>query len=309
MRILVLGGSGMVGRNFMEHPGSVVFEIIAPSRKELDLFNYPAVESFVRSCGPDLILNAAGRVGGIQANMREPLAYFLENLDLGRNIIWAGRQAGVKKLLNLGSSCMYPRNAANPLREEMVLTGELEPTNEGYALAKIAAARFCRYINAEDSSFEYKTLIPCNLYGRWDDFDLHRAHLVPSIIHKVHRAKMEGQGEVVIWGDGRARREFMYAGDLADCLIHALHNFAELPEMMNVGPGRDSTIDEYYAAAAGVIGYRGDFVHDLSRPAGMRQKLVDITRLTNFGWQAKTDLQSGIEKTYEFYLSRGSALT
>lgn len=308
MRILLLGGTGMVGKNFLEHPGSASFEIIAPSRKELDLFDYSAVESFMRSCRPDLILNAAGRVGGIQANMREPVAFFLENLDLGRNIIWAGRRAGVKKLLNLGSSCMYPRNAGNPLREEAVLTGELEPTNEGYALAKIAAARFCRYINAEDSSFEYKTLIPCNLYGRWDDFDPGRAHLVPAIIHKVHGAKTEGREEVVIWGDGRARREFMYAGDLADCLINALQNFAKLPEMMNVGPGRDRTVDDYYAAAAAVIGYSGTFVHDLSRAAGMRQKLVDITRLTAFGWRAKTDLQAGLEKTYEFYLSRGSAL-
>lgn len=308
MRILLLGATGMVGRNFLEHPGSASFEIIAPSRRELNLFDYPAVESFMRSCQPDLILNAAGRVGGIQANIREPVHFFLENLDLGRNIIWAARQTGIKKVINLGSSCMYPRGAENPLREEAVLTGELEPTNEGYALAKIATARFCRYLNVEDSSFEYKTIIPCNLYGCWDNFDPDKAHLIPSIIHKLHRAKIRGENEVVIWGDGTARREFMYAGDLADCLIYALQNFLELPEMMNVGPGCDRTIDDYYAAAADVIGYRGGVVHDLSKPSGMQRKLVDISRQIKFGWQAKTDLKSGLKKTYEFYLSKGSAL-
>ena len=292
----------MVGRNVLEHSEIGEFEILAPSSNELDLRDFNAVTSYLNKHRPDMVIHAAGKVGGIQANMREPVSFLMDNLDMGRNIVWAARVTGIKRLINLGSSCMYPRNHSEPLREEMVLKGELEPTNEGYALAKVVTARLCEYIMREDASYQYKTLIPCNIYGRHDKFDPAHSHLVPAIIHKVHQAKQSGMENVEIWGDGTARREFMYAGDLADAMVRAIKKFDTLPNYMNVGLGHDYTIDEYYQAAANVMGYTGRFVHDVSKPVGMARKLVSVERQQAWGWTARHELSDGIEKTYSFYL-------
>lgn len=301
-RILLTGGGGMVGRNVLEHPGIGEFEVLAPRSSELDLRDFSVVQAYLGKHRPQLVIHAAGKVGGIQANMREPVGFLMDNLDMGRNIVWAAQQAGIKRLINLGSSCMYPRNHCEPLREEMVLKGELEPTNEGYALAKVVTARLCEYITREDASFQYKTLIPCNLYGRHDKFDPSHSHLVPAIIHKMHQAKQSGIQAVDIWGDGNARREFMYAGDLADVVLRAVVHFDTLPSCMNVGLGHDHTINEYYAAAAEVMGYSGTFIHDLSKPVGMARKLVSVERQKAWGWTAHHTLRAGIEQTYGFYL-------
>jgi GDP-L-fucose synthase len=303
-RVLLTGAGGMVGRNLLEHPAIKDFDVLAPRSAELDLCDFSAVQEYLSKHQPEFVIHGAGKVGGIQANMREPVGFLLENLDIGRNIVLASYQCGVKRLLNLGSSCMYPCNFEEPLKEEMVLKGELEPTNEGYALAKVVTARFCDYIGREDSSYQYKTLIPCNLYGRYDKFDPQRSHLLPAIIHKVHMAKQSGQKTVEIWGDGSARREFMYAGDLADVVVRAINNFKTLPTYMNVGLGYDFTINQYYQAAAEVMGYTGSFIHDLSMPVGMARKLVSVERQLSWGWEAKTSLQLGIEKTYEYYLEK-----
>lgn len=302
MRILLTGASGMVGRNVLEHPSIREFNILAPRSSELDLRNFSDVHAYLCEHQPDMVIHAAGKVGGIQANMREPVGFLMDNLDMGRNIVWAAHQVGIKRLINLGSSCMYPRNHSEPLREEMVLKGELEPTNEGYALAKVVTARLCEYITREDVSYEYKTLIPCNIYGPHDKFDPVHSHLVPAIIHKVHQAKQSGQQAVEIWGDGSARREFMYAGDLADAIVRAINKFDTLPVYMNLGLGHDYTINEYYQAAAEVMGYTGGFVHDLSKPVGMARKLVNVERQQAWGWSASHDLHEGIEKTYNDYL-------
>ncbi|MDE2107374.1 MAG: GDP-L-fucose synthase [Patescibacteria group bacterium] len=302
MKILLTGAGGMVGKNFLEHPQINEFEVLAPHSKELDLRDFAAVQAFLDEYRPDMVINAAGKVGGIQANMREPVGFLLENLDIGRNIVWASRKNGVKRLINLGSSCMYPRNHNGHLGEELVLKGELEPTNEGYALAKIVTARLCEYISRENGFFQYKTLIPCNLYGRHDKFDPVHSHLIPAIIHKVHQAKVVGDDQVEIWGDGMARREFMYAEDLVDLLFRAVKEFDTLPMIMNVGLGHDYSINEYYQAAADIMGYRGSFVHDLTKPVGMMRKLLNIDRQKSWGWTAKHTLRSGIEKTYDFYL-------
>ncbi len=302
LRILLTGGGGMVGRNLLEHSGIDEFDMIAPNSRQLDLRDYHAVQSYLKKYQPDMVIHAAGKVGGIHANMREPVSFLMDNLDMGRNIVWAAHQSGVKKLINLGSSCMFPCNYTEPLKEEMVLKGELESTNEGYALAKIVTARLCEYVMKENGDYQYKTLIPCNIYGRFDKFDPAHSHLLPAIIHKIHQAKLSGSSSVEIWGDGGAKREFMYAGDLANAIFQAINHFDTLPNYLNLGLGHDYTINEYYDAVAKVIGYKGNFVHDVSKPVGMARKLLDIEKQTVWGWQAKTSLQVGINKTYEFYL-------
>ncbi len=301
-RIFLTGGSGMVGQNLLEHPGVRDWDFVSPSSRELDLTDYSATRKFIKQVKPDIVIHSAGRVGGIQANMAHPVDFLVTNFDLGRNVILAARDAGVSKLLNLASSCMYPRAAANPLPESLILQGELEPTNEGYALAKIFATRLCEYIVRENPALQYKTLIPCNLFGRHDKFDPRHSHLIPAIIHKVHQAKLQGADTVDIWGDGSARREFLYAGDLADAVMRALSNFESVPSLMNIGLGQDFTINEYYATVAKVVGWRGRFVHDLSKPVGMKQKLVDSARQRDWGWTPITTLEAGIAKAYTFYL-------
>jgi GDP-L-fucose synthase len=298
---MITGGGGMVGKNILEHTAMNKHEPFAPLRSELDLSDFAAVEKYMGRIRPDLVIHAAGKVGGIQANMREPVNFLLENMDMGRNVVWAARKCGVRRLINLGSSCMYPRNAVNPLKEEMILQGELEPTNEGYALAKIAVSRLCSYISRESSEFSYKTIVPCNLYGRWDKFSPEHSHMIPAVIRKLHLAKLNGDQTVEIWGDGTARREFMYAGDVAACIHRAVEEFDTLPELMNVGLGNDYSINDYYQAAAEVVGYKGSFTHDLTKPVGMACKLVDISRMTTWGWKPATSLKDGLAATYEFF--------
>ncbi len=302
MRILLTGGSGMVGKNILEHPASRAHELLAPSSREMNLLDRTSTFEFVQKTKPDLIIHCAGRVGGIQANMAHPVAFLIENLDMARNVIGAAAEVGVLKLLNMGSSCMYPRNAPNPLTEDLVLKGELEPTNEGYAIAKVFAARFGSYLMRERKELQYKTLIPCNLYGRHDKFDPKHSHLIPAVIHKVYTAKKESASHVEIWGDGEARREFMDAADLADFVYFALDRFQELPELTNVGLGFDHSINDYYRAVAKVIGYTGPFQHDLTKPVGMKQKLVSVDQAARMGWKASTSLEAGIKKAYDFYL-------
>lgn len=302
MLVMLTGGSGLVGKNFIERTVGADFDVVAPTRQELDLLDFPAVQAYMKKLQPTMVVHAAGLVGGIHANMKQPVRFLMENLDMGRNVVWAARQSGVMQLINLGSSCMYPRLAPNPLAEEALLTGELEPTNEGYALAKITVARLCEYITRENQDFKYKTLIPCNLYGRWDKFDPSHSHLIAAIIHKVHEAMKTGKDEVDIWGDGNSRREFLYAADLADCIVHALHHFDVMPSLMNVGPGIDCTINEYYKAVADIVGYKGRFVHDLTKPVGMKQKVVSVSKLNNWGWRSATSLENGLKATYDYYL-------
>lgn len=302
MKILITGAKGMVGKNLLDHPSIKNFHILAPSRNELDLKNFPSVYKYLIAEKPDLIIHAAGKVGGIQANVREPVTFLMDNLEIGRNIVWAAKTSDIKKLINLGSSCMYPRNHMDSLTESMILTGELEPTNEGYALAKVVTARLCDYIRIEDETFQYKTIIPCNLYGHYDKFDPLNSHLIPAIIHKMHMAKINEIPSVEIWGDGTARREFMYAGDLADALIRAVSHFDTLPNNMNIGLGYDYSINDYYQTVAQVINYHGEFIYDKNKPVGMTRKLLNVDKQLVWGWTAKNNLQDGISKTYDYYL-------
>jgi GDP-L-fucose synthase len=301
MKILLTGGSGMVGKNILEYSKKEEYTFLAPSSKELNLLDYNSVDTFIKENNPEFIIHAAGKVGGIQANIAAPVNFLVDNMDMGRNIIMAAKNNSIKNLLNLSSSCMYPRNAENPLSEDLILKGELEPTNEGYAIAKAMTTRLCEYIMKEDLDKNYKTVIPCNLYGKYDKFDPKNSHMIPAVIRKIHEAKELGSAEIDIWGDGLARREFMYAADLANFIFYAIPNFKEMPQNINVGLGKDYSINEYYKSIANIIGFKGSFVHDLTKPIGMKQKLIDDTRLKAFGWSSKTSLQEGLTKTFEFY--------
>lgn len=302
-RIFVTGASGMVGRNLLDLFKSTNHEVLAPSSTSVNLLDQAGTLGWLRANRPDVIIHCAGHVGGIQANIREPVAFLTRNLTIGQNLLLSAREAEVQTVLNLGSSCMYPRNSPEALREEDVLSGPLEPTNEGYALAKCVAARLCSYMRAENPALQYKTLIPCNLYGRYDKFNPKASHLVPAVIRKLHVARMTGQREVEIWGDGTARREFMFAGDLAEGVLFCLDRVEALPGDLNVGVGTDLSVREYYEIAADVVGYDGNFVFDTSRPVGMMRKLLDVSRQRHLGWAPRTELREGIRQAYEYFLN------
>jgi GDP-L-fucose synthase len=266
MRILLTGGTGMVGRNLLEHVAAGAFDIISPGRSDLDLVDRQAVRDFLCNVRPHAVVHTAGKVGGIQANIREMSSFMVENATIGSNVILGAFETGVDKVINLGSSCMYPRDVDGLLVEDKLLTGELEPTNEGYALAKNFTARLCHYINRENPGVRYRTLIPSNLYGRWDHYrDLERSHLMAAIVTKVEEAIRKGDDEITIWGTGI-----------------------------------DHSVTECYEAVAEIAGYAGRFVYDRSKPDGMKRKLMDVSKLKTLGWTAKTDLRSGISRAIAF---------
>ena len=301
--ILLTGGSGMVGSNIINHNFSQNYKILSPTSSDLNLLNYKDLEDYIKFNKPELVIHAAGIVGGIKANINYPVKFLVDNMQMGLNILMASKTQKVKKFINLSSSCMYPKNARNPLLEDSILKGELEPTNEGYALSKITSTKLCEYISREDSSFLYKTVIPCNLYGKYDDFNYESSHMIPGVIRKIYDAKNKNLEFVNIWGDGLARREFMYAADIADFIYYAIENFVKMPQNINVGLGLDYSIIDYYKIIADVIGYKGKFNHDMSKPTGMKKKLIDIKRLNEFGWSHRTSLELGIKKTYDYFLN------
>jgi GDP-L-fucose synthase len=302
MKMLITGSNGMVGHNLLENENITKNDTFKPSSSELNLLNYNDVYNFLKDTKPDIIIHCAGKVGGIQANMNDLYGFFTDNAVMGINVVKAAKEHGIKRLLNLSSSCVYPRNCKNPLKEEYILTGELEPTNEGYALAKLSVQKMCEYISREHYGYLYKTLIPCNLYGRWDKFDDGNSHMIPAVIKKTHDAVKTGKNNIEIWGDGSARREFMYAADLASCIAKTIEKFEYTPNIMNIGLGFDYSINEYYETIKNVLGYKGNFTYDESKPVGMKQKLLDITRQIQFGWQPPTSLEEGIKKTYLYFL-------
>ena len=290
----------MVGRNAAEMLIEEGFKILTPTRSELDLIDSAEVTRYFKSNQIDIVLHAAGIVGGIQANIEKPYSFLFTNAQIALNVINASIECGIKRLINLGSSCMYPKDYQGELTEDLVLTGPLEPTNEGYAIAKIMASKLCDYAQSE-FGFSYKTLIPCNLYGKYDNFHPVESHMIPAVIRKIHEA-FEKNHSVEIWGTGEARREFMFVEDLIDFIIWALNNYDRLPNLINVGLGQDYTIKEYYQFIAEVIGFKGDFTHDLTKPEGMKRKLCSIQKQSQLGWKPKHSLKEGLEKTYQYYI-------
>jgi GDP-L-fucose synthase len=298
--VLITGSTGMVGRNAAEKLSASGFNILTPTRSQLNLMNFAEVRSYFMANQIDIVLHAAGLVGGIQANIERPYSFLSINAQIALNVINASIECGIKRLINLGSSCMYPKDCQDELTEDLILTGPLEPTNEGYAIAKIVASKLCDYAQSE-FGLSYKTLIPCNLYGRYDNFDPIRSHMIPAAIRKVHEASQRNDA-VEIWGTGEARREFMFVEDLIDFIVWSLDNYNQLPTLINIGLGHDYSILEYYRSVADVIGFKGVFKHDLTKTEGMQRKLCSIQRQNQLGWKPKHSLKEGLEKTYQYYL-------
>jgi len=299
-KIYVAGHRGMVGSAILRRlKQEDCKRLICRTSVELDLCKQQEVDAFFSSERPEYVFLAAARVGGIYANQHYPADFIRNNLQIQTNVIDAAYRYGVKKLLFLGSSCIYPRHAPRPIREEHLLTGKLEPTNEWYAIAKIAGIKMCQAYRRQYGC-NFISAMPTNLFGINDHFDLQNSHVLPALIRKFHEAKLAHASEVVVWGSGAPRREFMYVDDLADAAVFLMRCY-EGEQHINVGAGKDISIRELAELVKDIVGFNGNIVQDTSRPDGMPLKLMDSSRLHALGWKAKTGIRQGIEQTYRWY--------
>jgi GDP-L-fucose synthase len=298
-RIFVAGHRGMVGSALMRRLAREDCELLTIDRAELDLRRQADVERWMARCRPDGVIVAAARVGGIAANAREPYEFLYDNLMIGANLIAAAAAAGVEKLLFLGSSCIYPRLAEQPVREDQLLTGPLEPTNEAYAIAKIAALMLARSLNIEHGR-RFITAMPTNLYGPGDNFDPATSHVLPALMRRIHAAKETGDATVRIWGSGAPLREFLHVDDLAEACLLVLRRYDEASHI-NIGSGEEVSIRQLAETIAGVVGYRGDFVFDRSKPDGAPRKLLAADRIRALGWRPRVTLAEGIAAIYPLW--------
>jgi len=299
--VIVFGGSGMVGSNLKIQSKNSDLNFFFPTRKEVDLNHKGQILRYLEKFNNNsLIINLAGKVGGIKANMDNNYGFLLENTSINLNLIDCAYKSQKPFFLNISSSCIYPKDHSGLLAENHLLTSKLEPTNEGYALAKISALKACYYISSQ-SDFNYKTIIPCNLYGPYDKFD-ENAHMIPAVIKRIYEAKKNGKNEIEMWGDGSARREFMYVEDFVGFLIYASNSFDKLPLIMNLGLGEDYTISQYYESIIKVINYQGEIKKNLNQPIGMKKKQVNTSFQKQLGWKPKFSLENGIKKTFKYFL-------
>jgi len=299
-RIYVAGHTGLAGsaiRRRLEHLG--YRNLVLERRSELDLRHQAAVEQFFAAERPEYVFLAAARVGGILANSSYPADFIYDNLVVQTNVIEAARRFETRKLLFLGSSCVYPRLAPQPIKEEYLLTGELEPTNQWYAISKIAGIKLCQAFHRQ-YGFPAISLMPTNLYGPGETYHPRNSHVLPALLQRIHRARLAGEPEVVVWGTGEPRREFLYVDDFADAAVFLMQHY-DSPEIINVGTGVDISIADLARLIARVTGYRGAIVFDPAKPDGMPRKLLDVSKLAALGWKATTGLEEGIRRTYESF--------
>jgi len=308
LKVFVAGHKGLVGSALcrtLKLRGCQ--KIIAKTRAELNLLNAAAVDDFFNSHKPDLVYLAAAKVGGIYANNTYPADFILDNLKVQNNVIESSWRHGVKKLLFLGSSCIYPKLAPQPMKEEYLLTSPLEPTNEPYAIAKIAGIKLCSAMNRQYGT-DYISVMPTNLYGPNDNYHKENAHVLPMLVRRFHEAKIEQQDSVIVWGTGTPKREFLYVDDMAEACVFLMENYSakDIGELINIGTGTDCTIREIAEIVKDVVGYQGNLVFDPARPDGTPRKLLDVTRLHNLGWRHKTSLREGLVATYKDFLENAS---
>jgi len=301
-RVFVAGHRGLVGSAICRRLQSEGIEAIVATRSELDLADQRAVEAWFEQHAIDQVYMAAAKVGGIHANDTYPAEFLRDNLVIQTNVIHAAWKHGVSKLLFLGSSCIYPKLAAQPMVEDSLLTGPLEPTNEWYAIAKIAGIKMCQAYRKQ-YGFDAISVMPTNLYGPGDNFDLENSHVLPALIRKFHEAKAAGAESVEVWGSGTPRREFLHVDDLADACVFLMQNYSS-PDIVNVGWGKDISIAELADLISGVVGFGGGLEFDPSKPDGTPRKLLDTSRLTALGWQPRIELEAGIASTYDWYRSK-----
>jgi nucleoside-diphosphate-sugar epimerase len=309
-RIFVAGHHGMVGRALLRRLTSKKCQIITAGRDVLDLKEQNAVREYFQATRPDIVVLAAAKVGGIAANKNFPAQFIYDNLMIEANVIHQAYKAGVQRLLFLGSSCIYPRDASQPMSEDQLLSGQLEPTNEPYAIAKIAGIKLCESYNRQYGT-DYRSIMPTNLYGPDDNFHPDHSHVVPALIRRFHTAVHSGQNKVTIWGSGTPRREFLHVDDMADASLFVLDlpketygaNTAPMLSHINVGTGQDISILELAQMIAKVTGFSGTIVTDRSKPDGPIRKVMDVRKLTQLGWRAHISLHEGIEQTYRWYLN------
>lgn len=300
-KIYVAGHRGMVGAAVVRALKQEGFtNILGKSSAELDLRNQQAVHDFFSTEKPDVVIDAAARVGGILANNNYPYQFLMENMQIQNNLIDASVKFNVDKFIFLGSSCIYPKHAPQPLKEEYLLTDSLESTNEWYAIAKISGVKACEAIRKQFGK-DYVSLMPTNLYGYFDNFDLKTSHVLPAMIRKFHEAKLNHHADVTLWGSGTPMREFLFVDDLANAVRFALEN--ELPEhLYNVGTGKDITIKTLAETIQKIVGHQGEIVWDSSKPDGTPRKLMDVSKMKNLGWEYSVELEEGIKMTYEWFL-------
>jgi GDP-L-fucose synthase len=301
-KIFVAGHSGMVGSAVVRRLKELGYNnLILKSRKELDLTNQFQVSQFFHFENPDYVFLCAAKVGGIKANNDYKADFIYQNLMIQSNVINSSRNSGVKKLIFLGSSCIYPKLSQQPIKEEYLLNGHLEPTNDSYAIAKISGIKMCQSYNQQYGT-NFICLMPTNLYGPNDNYDLNNSHVLPAMIRKFHEAKLENKDKVEIWGTGSPMREFLYVDDLADACIFLMNNYNS-SEIINIGTGLDITIKDLAQVVKEVVGFTGDIYFNTDMPDGTPRKLLDVSKLSNLGWSYKTSLREGIEKTYKHYVS------
>jgi GDP-L-fucose synthase len=300
-KIYVAGHRGLVGSALLRALQSRGYErIVLRSRAELDLTRQEAVQAFFERERPDAVILAAARVGGIHANNSRPGEFIRDNLLIQDHVIDAAQRSGVEKFVFLGSSCIYPKLAEQPIREDSLLTGPLEPTNEWYAIAKIAGVKLCQALRRE-YGFNAICLMPTNLYGPGDNFDLQQAHVLPALLRRIHKAKRSGSASVTVWGSGAPRREFLHVDDLADAVLYLLHEY-DGESLVNIGWGKDISIRELAELLVSVIDYNGQLVFDTTKPDGTPRKLLDVERLTALGWAPTIALREGIQSTYGWFV-------